>query len=53
MGAMDDMSGKMSDMGDMGRDQMNTRLEELSNKAKNNELTDAERDEMAKLQSKL
>lgn len=43
MGAMDDMS----------RDQMNARLEELSNKAKNNELTDSERDEMASLQSKV
>jgi uncharacterized protein YnzC (UPF0291/DUF896 family) len=48
MGMMDDMQDNMGDMSSRDKDE---RLEYLSNKAKSGELTDTERDEMARLQA--
>jgi hypothetical protein len=49
MGMMDDMKGKMSGMGDDAQDRYNT----LMSKEQDGTITDAERDELMTLRTKM
>lgn len=52
MGMMDDMKGKMSNMGD-AKDDMQDRYNHLMNKEQDGSITDAERDELMSLRRKM